>query len=344
MTEEQNDQDACDDAGSVSDTHGEGKYVPQNILLTGGAGFIGSCVAETLATKYPHYLIVVLDKLDYCSSQDNLSNVQTLKNFKFVRGDIRSKFLVDYLLRSENIDTILHFAASTHVDNSFQASVSFTTNNVVGTHVLLESAREYGKIKRFIHVSTDEVYGGDKDMMSSEESMLAPTNPYACTKAAAEFICRAYSISYGLPIIMTRGNNVYGPRQFPDKLIAKSAALLAAGQNAFVHGDGSHRRNYIYVTDCANAFDFILHKAEIGGVYNLGSPIEISNVNVVRQLVRLIRLDENATDEECDKHIEFVADRAFNDRRYRIDMSKLQQLGWQHQISWDEGLRKTAAW
>uniref|UniRef100_A0A7S1XE24 NAD(P)-binding domain-containing protein n=1 Tax=Compsopogon caeruleus TaxID=31354 RepID=A0A7S1XE24_9RHOD len=315
-----------------------GEYVPENILLTGGAGFIGSHVVVHLVKQYPHYRVVVLDKLDYCATVQNLSSVVDHGNFKFVRGDIRSKPLLDYLLREEKIDTILNFAASTHVDNSFQSSVSFTSNNILGCHILLEAAREYGKVERFIHVSTDEVYGGETSM-TKEDSMLAPTNPYACTKAAAEFICRAYSTSFGLPIIISRGNNAYGPNQFPDKLIAKSCCLLAAGQPVYVHGDGSHLRNYVYVTDYAEAFDVILHRGVTGTVYNIGSECEKSTLDTVRDLLAIFHLDDQE-----DRYIEYVEDRTFNDKRYHIDSRKLRDLGWSQRVSWEEGLRLTAQW
>eukprot|EP00180_Rhodochaete_pulchella_P001084 Plantae.Rhodophyta-Rhodochaete_pulchella.ctg1900.p1 GENE.Plantae.Rhodophyta-Rhodochaete_pulchella.ctg1900~~Plantae.Rhodophyta-Rhodochaete_pulchella.ctg1900.p1 ORF type:complete len:348 (+),score=49.17 Plantae.Rhodophyta-Rhodochaete_pulchella.ctg1900:156-1199(+) len=321
--------------GSTGDCHA---YTPCNILLTGGAGFIGSHVVIHLVRKYPEYRVVVLDKLDYCAAVDNLGPVAESPNFKFVRGDIRSKALLDYLLREEQIDTIMNFAASTHVDNSFQSSITFTANNVVGTHILLESAREYGHIHRFIHVSTDEVYGGETSM-TKEESMLSPTNPYACTKAAAEFICRAYSTSFGMPIIMTRGNNVYGPMQFPDKLIAKSCCLLAAGRKVYVHGDGSHARNYVYATDCARAFDIILHRAVVNGVYNIGSTLEKTNIETIHNLIRVFGLSGDPQ-----QYIEYVKDRAFNDARYHIDSGKLRELGWSQDVSWEDGLRMTAEW
>jgi UDP-glucose 4,6-dehydratase len=317
---------------------GQDEHTPRNILLTGGAGFIGAHVVAALHARFPQYKVVVLDKLDYCASYENVAALEGSANFRWCRGDIRSKCLVDHLLRSEDIDTILHFAASTHVDNSFNSSISFTSNNVVGTHVLLESAREYGKIERFIHVSTDEVYGGETNG-ETEESMLLPTNPYACTKAAAELICNGYAASFGLPIVMTRGNNVYGPLQYPDKYIAKACCLLARGKKIFIHGDGSNLRNYVYVTDMADAFVIILHRGKTGSVYNVGSDTEKSNLEVARDLVTVC-----GKGRDVDAHIQFVVDREMNDRRYHIDSTKLRALGWRPAVSWEEGLRRTAEW
>lgn len=312
-------------------------YVPQSILVTGGAGFIASHFVLHLAKAYPTYPITVLDKLDYCSARAHLAELADRPGFEFVVGNVLSADLVGHLLRSKQIDTVLHFAASTHVDNSFHSSVSFTENNVMGTHVLLECCRSYGKIRRFIHVSTDEVYGGE-GLLQTEDSMLAPTNPYACSKAAAEFLVRGYVKSFNIPVIITRGNNVYGPHQFPDKLIPKSATLLASGAACFVHGDGTHMRNFLYCTDAATAFDVVLHKGTDSEVYNIGSPTEVTNLEVVRALMKILGL----TDEG--KYIQYVKDRAFNDTRYSIDSSKLHALGWSPKVSWEEGLRATVEW
>lgn len=314
-------------------------FTPTSMLITGGAGFIGSHVVHLMAERFRDCRIVVLDKLDYCASLANLSGALANPNVVWCRGDIRSKHLVDHLLRSNATDAILNFAASTHVDNSFHSSLDFTANNVVGTHVLLESAREYGGIRRFVHVSTDEVYGGESDGAGSEEAVLAPTNPYACTKAAAEHICRGYLKTFGVPIIITRGNNVYGPCQFPDKFVAKTCTLLARRRPAYIHGDGSHLRTYVYVTDMAEAFAVVLRAGKVGGVYNVGSDTELTNLAVVRACGRAFGLDE-----ERDKYIEYVKDREMNDRRYRIDSRKLLDLGWSEKVSWEEGIRLTAAW
>lgn len=318
-------------------------FEPTSILLTGGAGFIGSHVLILLVKKYPKTKVVCLDKLDYCASVKNMDSVKDCPNFKFVQGDITCADLVSYLLVSEKIDTILHFAAQTHVDNSFGNSFQFTTNNVMGTHVLLEAAKSYGGIKRFVHVSTDEVYGestmADDDTWFCEESRLAPTNPYAATKAAAELMVRAYHTSFKLPIIITRGNNVYGPHQYPEKLIPKFALLLNKNRPCPLHGDGSNRRSFIYVSDVARAFDAVVHKGVIGETYNIGTQFEISNLEVAKAIIK-----EYGLEKEQDKYITFVSDRKFNDLRYHIDNTKLKYLGWEPEVPFTEGIKKTINW
>ena len=215
----------------------DGDYKPKNILITGGAGFIASHVVILMVKKYPNLKIVNFDRLDYCSCIENLNDLKSEPNYKFIKGNICSSELVSYVLESEKIDTIMHFAAQTHVDNSFGNSFQFTQNNILGTHVLLESAK-VAKVARFIHVSTDEVYGEqrlDQEAMN-EEQVLEPTNPYAATKAGAEFIAKSYHRSFGMPLIITRGNNVYGPHQYPEKLIPKFINQLTRGRQVTLHG------------------------------------------------------------------------------------------------------------
>jgi UDP-glucose 4,6-dehydratase len=204
-----------------------GDFKPKNILVTGGAGFIASHVVIQLVKRFPEYKIVCFDKIDYCSSLSNLDSVKDCLNFKFIKGNLLSADLINYVLEEENIDTILHAAAQTHVDNSFGNSFAFTENNVMGTHVLVECAKNRG-IQRFIHVSTDEVYGSsyEEDPRHIESDALEPTNPYAATKAAAENIVKSYYRSFKLPVIITRGNNVYGPHQYPEKVIPKFVSRL----------------------------------------------------------------------------------------------------------------------
>ncbi|GAA0182329.1 dehydratase [Lithospermum erythrorhizon] len=315
-------------------------HTPKNILITGAAGFIASHVANRLVRNYPEYKIVVLDKLDYCSNLKNLNPSRSSPNFKFVKGDIASDDLVNYLLITESIDTIMHFAAQTHVDNSFGNSFEFTKNNIYGTHVLLEACKVTGQIKRFIHVSTDEVYGEtDEDAVvgNHEASQLLPTNPYSATKAGAEMLVMAYGRSYGLPVITTRGNNVYGPNQFPEKLIPKFILLAMRGESLPIHGDGSNVRSYLYCEDVAEAFEVILHKGEVGHVYNVGTKKERRVIDVATDVCKLFSKDT----ENC---IRFVENRPFNDQRYFLDDQKLKNLGWSERTAWEEGLKKTIDW
>lgn len=315
-------------------------YTPKNILITGAAGFIASHVANRLIRNYPEYKIVVLDKLDYCSNLKNLIPSQSSPNFKFVKGDIGSADLVNYLLITESIDTIMHFAAQTHVDNSFGNSFEFTKNNIYGTHVLLEACKVTGQIRRFIHVSTDEVYGEtDEDAVvgNHEASQLLPTNPYSATKAGAEMLVMAYGRSYGLPVITTRGNNVYGPSQFPEKLIPKFILLAMRGKPLPIHGDGCNVRSYLYCEDVAEAFEVILHKGEVGHVYNIGTKKERRVIDVAKDICKLFSMDSETS-------IKFVENRPFNDQRYFLDDQKLKILGWSERTTWEEGLKKTMDW
>jgi UDP-glucose 4,6-dehydratase len=305
-------------------------------------GFIASHVAILLCRKYPQYKIVVYDCLDYCACLENLEELFDLPNFKFVKGDITSPDLVSYVLKEQKIDTILHFAAQTHVDNSFGNSFAFTQTNIYGTHVLLESAKMCDTLKRFVHVSTDEVYGEGEDFDTDpmkENHVLEPTNPYAATKAGAEFLVKSYFRSFNLPCLITRGNNVYGPHQFPEKLIPKFTNQLMKGLPLTIHGDGSNTRNFLYVTDVASAFDIIMHKGTPGHVYNIGGKNELPNIDVARTLLKVF-----GKEAEEDKLITFVPDRSFNDLRYTIDSSKLHELGWTEKMSWEEGLKTTVDW
>jgi len=316
-------------------------YVPKNILITGGAGFIASHFVIRMVKNYPDYKIVNLDKLDYCSCLENLNEIKDAPNYRFVRGNICSPDLIQFVLQEEQIDTIVHFAAQTHVDNSFGNSFTFSRNNIFGTHVLLECAKNYGGIKRFVHVSTDEVYGEgteDEEPMS-EEHVLEPTNPYAATKAAAEFIVKSYHRSFGLPALITRGNNVYGPHQYPEKLIPKFINQLVRGKKLTIHGNGNNTRNFLYVEDVASAFDIIVHQATVGHIYNIGGTNEHSVLKVTDDLLTAMGMLDKKDD-----LITFVPDRAFNDLRYTINSDKLLQLGWTEQMSWEDGLKKTIEW
>nr|GMD08536.1 trifunctional UDP-glucose 4,6-dehydratase/UDP-4-keto-6-deoxy-D-glucose 3,5-epimerase/UDP-4-keto-L-rhamnose-reductase RHM1-like [Ipomoea batatas] len=324
----------------MTSSQGATPYVPGNILITGAAGFIASHVTNRLVKRYPNYRIVGLDKLDYCSNLGNLNPSLSSPNFKFVKADVTSADLINYVLSEERFDTVMHFAAQTHVDNSFGNSFEFTNNNIYGTHVLLEACKVTGSVRRFIHVSTDEVYGETDlltDVGNPEASRLLPTNPYSATKAGAEMLVMAYHRSYGLPTITTRGNNVYGPNQFPEKLIPKFILLAMKGERLPIHGDGSNVRSYLYSDDVAEAFDVILHKGVIGHVYNIGTKKERRVLDVAEDVCKLFGRSSKEA-------IEMVQDRPFNDKRYFLDDQKLKKLGWEESTPWEEGLKRTLEW
>uniref|UniRef100_A0A6T0EFI4 NAD-dependent epimerase/dehydratase domain-containing protein n=1 Tax=Chrysotila carterae TaxID=13221 RepID=A0A6T0EFI4_CHRCT len=305
---------------------------PKNVLVTGAAGFIASHLVTRLATAYPHYKVVGVDKMDYCSSIRNLDAVVNCANFKFIKGNVISIDLMRYLMHSEAIDTVVHAAADSHVENSFRNGLAFTDNNVVGTHALLESARECG-VRRFVYISTDEVYGPSRrgDRARVENDALLPTNPYAATKAAAEAIARSYWSSFSVPVIITRGNNVYGPHQYPEKVIPKFIRNLLANEACCVHGDGSSSRNFMHVTDVVAAIDTVLHCGQDGQVYNIGTDDEITILQLARELARLTKPSRAVPDRPAEL-VTFVQDRRCNDACYHIDSSKLHLLGWRQQV------------
>jgi dTDP-glucose 4,6-dehydratase len=313
-------------------------YKPCNILVTGGAGFIGSHFVNLILAKYPAYKVVVYDKMDYCASKLNLITTSS-GQLSLVEGDICDYAKVLDALETHNIDTVVHFAAQSHVDSSFGNSLSFTMNNTYGSHVLLEAVRVYGKVARFVNVSTDEVYGETslgKAEGLVEHSVLEPTNPYASSKAAAEMVCTAYINSYKMPIIITRGNNVYGNAQHIEKLIPKVITSILEEQDIQVHGDGGALRSYLHVSDVARAFDVIMHRGTLGETYNIGTSTERSVVSVVYDLIKILKYDS--------ARITHVQDRPFQDRRYFVASDKLGALGWKEQVSWEDGLKSTIEW
>ena len=314
-----------------------------SILVTGGCGFIGSNFINTMVERYPGVRFVNLDCLNYCSSLKNVT-VSDRSNYKFVKGKLQDKDLVAHVLNENNVDCIVHFAAQSHVDNSFERSLDYTYDNVFGTHILLECARLYGKLKRFVHISTDEVYGESQMSMAetrkTETSVLCPTNPYAATKAAAELIATSYYYSHKLPLVITRGNNVYGPRQYMEKVIPRFIHLLKEGRPCTIHGNGENLRAFIHVDDVVRAVDVIMRRGDDGEIYNIGSPIEVSVREVATQLIALIK----GPDAPVADWLVSVEDRKFNDKRYYICDDKLRALGWESSIGFDEGLKSTVAW
>ena len=317
----------------------------KNILVTGGCGFIASNFLNYMIKKYERYNFINLDAMYYCANEKNITKSnRSKKNYKLIKGTIQNKELVRFILEENKIDTIIHFAAQSHVDNSFSNPIQYTKDNILGTHILLECIREYGKIEKFIHVSTDEVYGESlcqETDIKNEKSLLNPTNPYAATKASAEMIVNSYVYSYGLPVIITRGNNVYGPRQYPEKLIPKFIKLLSEDKKCTIHGEGYTERSFLYVDDVVKAFECILFKGKIGEIYNIGTNYEYSVMEITRRLIKMIHNCELENERYIEKYIEFVEDRKYNDKRYNISFNKLLDLGWKQETFIDEGLKKT---
>ncbi|XP_041055609.1 dTDP-D-glucose 4,6-dehydratase-like isoform X1 [Carcharodon carcharias] len=313
----------------------------KRLLVTGGAGFIASHVIICLLERYPDYLIINLDKLDYCASLKNLQSVSNRTNYKFIQGDICDEQFLKLLFETEKIHIVLHFAAQTHVDKSFCCSSEFTNVNVYGTEVLVEAAYQ-ANIEKFIHVSTDEVYGGSIKEEFNEASPKHPTNPYAASKAASECIVMSYWESFRFPVIVTRSSNVYGPHQYPEKVIPKFIALLQRNRKCCIHGTGVQARHFLYATDVAEAFLTILEKGEPGEVYNVGTNFEMSVIQLAKELVHLIK--ETASESELELWIEHVSDRPSNDLNYPMNSKKLHRLGWKPKVAWEEGIRKTIEW
>eukprot|EP00659_Diplonema_papillatum_P017113 gene17113-26258_t len=308
----------------------------KNVLVTGGCGFIGSNFINYFAPRHPECTLYNLDILDYVANKKNVD--ANLKNYKFIKGDICSPDLVLHLLQEYEIDTIVNFAAQSHVDNSFGNSMSFTRNNVLGTHNLLECSKVYGNLEKFLHVSTDEVYGEVSDGQL-ENALLNPTNPYAATKAAAEFIVKAYRKSFDLPILITRGNNVYGPHQYPEKVIPRFIWLLSKGEKMTIQGSGKQLRTFVHSDDVAEAYATVVEKGVLGEIYNIGTEDEISVEGLARLLV-----EEMKPGEKFEDWVITVPDRDFNDFRYCVNTQKLADLGWTKKVGFPEGVKRTIKW
>ena len=309
----------------------------KSILVTGGCGFIGSNFINYFHEKYIDTFIVCIDAMYYCASYNNINkNVLESNNFVYINGNICDFNLIKELLIKYKITHIIHFAAQSHVDNSFHQSFQYTQDNVVGTHTLLEAVREVNTDIFFLHFSTDEVYGESLcNELKNEQSILCPTNPYSASKAAAEMYVFSYIYSFKLKAIITRGNNVYGMNQYPEKLIPRFIQLLKNNMKCTIAGDGSAIRNFIHVYDVCTAVDIMLNKGELGQIYNIGSDHsnEFSVMDVAKKLILLIKNNNN-----YDDYIEYIPDRPFNDTRYFISNDKLVNLGWEQTIMFDEGL------
>jgi dTDP-glucose 4,6-dehydratase len=313
------------------------------LLVTGAAGFIGSSFVRTMLAAYDNVRIVVLDKLTYAGNLENLATVEHNPNYRFFLGDICSRDEVQASIdfaRSEfgvPVDAIVHFAAESHVDRSIENSAIFLATNVLGTDVVLNAARQ-NKIARIVHISTDEVYGSlGPDDAFRETTPLAPNSPYAASKASSDLIARAYHETFGLPVLITRCSNNYGPNQFPEKLIPLMIANALENRELPVYGDGLNVRDWIYVDDHSRGVDFVLRNGRVGEVYNLGGHSERTNIEVVRTLLSLLEKPESL--------IRYVTDRPGHDRRYAMDTAKIaQELGWSPLVSFEEGLKRTVQW
>lgn len=332
----------------------DGKRTPRRILITGGAGFIGSNFVHHWCNSYPGDRVVVLDALTYAGNKRNLSSLEGNPDLKFVQGDICDRVLIDNLLESENIDTVAHLAAESHVDRSILGPGAFVQTNVVGTFTLLEAFRQRWNNRekptgdRFLHVSTDEVYGSleANDSAFTETTPYTPNSPYSASKAGSDHLARAYFHTYGMPTMITNCSNNYGPYHFPEKLIPLMCINILLGKPLPVYGDGQNIRDWLYVEDHCRALDVVVHRGQPGETYNVGGNNEVKNLDLVEQLCEL--MDELATDlpvSPSKKLITFVKDRAGHDRRYAIDASKIkQELGWTPQETVTGGLRRTVEW
>ena len=310
------------------------------LLVTGCCGFIGSNFVNYYFNENSDVEIINLDAMYYCASQYNIKeNIRKSKRYHLVKGNLCSFDLISNVLEIYNIDTVIHFAAQSHVQNSFNNALQYTSDNVVGTHTLLEACRKYGKIQKFIHISTDEVYGesmlSENEEKKNEDSVLCPTNPYAATKAAAELIAKSYYHSFKMPIIITRGNNVYGPNQYPEKLIPRFIQQLLKGEQVTIQGDGSNVRAFLHVNDVCSALKLILEKGKIGEIYNIGS--DDHHEYTVTQIANML-IEKITKTTDYDKWISHIEDRPFNDKRYYISNQKVKDLGWTILTDFDNGI------
>lgn len=303
------------------------------LLVTGGAGFIGSNFIRHILNKYPAYKIINLDKLTYAGNPENLTDIRKNKNYAFVKGDICDRVLVAELVRK--VDAVVNFAAATHVDRSIKDAADFIQTNILGTYTLIEAAR-HSRIRRFLHISTDEVYGSVLKGRSGEDAALCPNSPYSASKASADHLVRSYWVTYKFPAIITRSSNNFGPFQYPEKAIPLFITNLLEGRKIPLYGDGLNKRDWIFVLDNCRAIDVVLHKGIIGEVYNIGTGREIPNIQLVKRILRQARKPAG--------FIQYVKDRPGHDRRYALDCAKIRRLGWQAQTRFEEAIELTLNW
>lgn len=308
-----------------------------NLLVTGGAGFIGSNFVRYMLKKYPAYKVVNYDLLTYAGNLENLKDVENHPNYTFVKGDINNRELVDYLVKTHEIDVIVNFAAESHVDRSITDPDIFVKTNVLGTQALLDVAKD-NNIKKYVQISTDEVYGtlGETGYFT-EETPLAPNSPYSASKAGGDLLVRAYHETYGLNVNITRCSNNYGPYHFPEKLIPLMITNALEGKELPIYGDGQNIRDWLHVKDHCAAIDLVIHKGRPGEVYNIGGHNERTNNEIVHLIVEKLGVSKDL--------IKYVADRPGHDRRYAIDPTKIMtELGWKPQYTFETGIVETIQW
>lgn len=306
----------------------------KKIVITGGAGFIGSHIVDEFAEVYPDAFITVLDKMTYAADVQNVMHHLEKKNFRLMVGDIRDMHTC--LQAVSGADLVIHAAAESHVDNSFGNSIEFSKTNVEGTHCLMEACRQAG-VPKIIHVSTDEVYGEIVEGAAHEDSPFLPTNPYSASKAAAEMIINSYKKSFNLPVIIVRSNNIFGVRQYPEKIIPKFITLLAQGKKLTMHGSGKNRRHFLAARDLTKALVVLVKQGKIGEAYNIGTTQEFENIAVAHMLCELFGVDP-------DQYITYIEDRPFNDARYAVVWDKISALGWKPTVELKDQLAAMAKW
>ncbi|NQS99702.1 MAG: dTDP-glucose 4,6-dehydratase [Candidatus Omnitrophica bacterium] len=305
----------------------------KRILVTGGAGFIGSNFIKYFLKAHPKYSIVNLDKLTYCGNLENLKEIENNSRYRFVKGDICDAKLIRKVLKGS--EAIIHFAAESHVDRSIVGPSEFIRTNIYGTYLLLEAAKEY-KISQFLQISTDEVYGSRPRGFFKETDVLKPSSPYSASKAAADQLVYSYHVTYNLPIKIIRPTNNFGPYQFPEKAIPLFITNALKGKKVPVYGDGLNVRDWLYVLDNCRAIDFILHKGKIGEIYNVAGNSQMKNIDLTRLILKTMKKRADL--------IKFVQDRPGHDRRYALDSSKIAKLGWRPGHNFREALRETIDW